>query len=173
MIYRYSWWHIGRHIGRLSIVPAILTSAGILFGVPLDAQEVRVDIDDEAGELGLGWSIGPLEFGDDGRRLPSVEWPTVSFVVPCSPAHHAGVQPQDAILKVDGQDAREGRLFPRAEPGTPYDLLLMRGKAEIETKLVIGPRRANPPDEVRDPPIVVPSEWGCPPGPVQWLGDSR
>ena len=68
------------------------------------------------GFLGLTWEIlDPMEM-DPARQRP----PIVSGIFPCSPAHLAGFEPGDILLRVNEKDSREGPAFPPGGPDTAY-----------------------------------------------------
>jgi C-terminal processing protease CtpA/Prc len=85
----------------------------------------------------------------------------VTAVVPCSPAHRAGVQPNDLILTVNGEDTRERPPFRIATPGTRYEIILQRGADTISTALTIGPPAHDRDPALTTPPIPGAEALGC------------
>lgn len=115
------------------------------------------------GELGMRWKYdGPLVPSEDGVRR-ALSPPVVSSIVPCSPAHRAGLEPGDVLVRVDGREGTAGMLFPNGTPGTRYRLELRRGSEEWTVFLEVGPRRENPPPPVTASPVGTLEQWGCPP----------
>ena len=107
--------------------------------------------------IGVGWKVpDPMIETLEERRAPEV-W----GVVPCSPAHYAGLEPGDLLLRVNGRDARESGPF-RGGEGTDYRVDVDRG----EKQLMVTFRRVRRPESTRQPvmtaPVGRPSEWNCP-----------
>lgn len=120
---------------------------------------------DEAkvGELGMSWRFeGPFLPGDGGILLAASP-PSVTAIVPCSPAHLAGLEPGDVLLKVNGRPTTAGQLFPDGTPGTRYDMVVQRGDELISVVVTIGPPRKDAPAPVTSSPVGTPEEWGCKP----------
>ena len=120
---------------------------------------------DRLGELGMSWQFdGPFNLSDDGARRATSP-PSVSSITPCSPAHRAGLEPGDILLKVNGRDGTAGRLFPNGAPGTPYHLEVQRGTERWTVLLEVGPSRENALQPVTAAPVGTMQEWGCQPAP--------
>lgn len=62
-------------------------------------------------------------------------------VEPGSAAEQAGARVGDVILSSNGNDAREGKVFPDYRPGPIYTLRLRRDGRERAVRLQIGPPR--------------------------------
>lgn len=151
------------NVGYLRAVVAALLG-GALVAAPATAQSYSVE-STAKGELGMSWGVeGPFEpppSGSDEEGLDPRVRPTVLRVTPCSPAHEAGLRPGDLLVRVNGRDVREGPPFPKSEPGTRYRIEYRRDGRSRETILVVGPRRADPPEPVSEDSLPPPSEWGC------------
>lgn len=130
------------------------------FAAAQPVVEVRRD-DNGVGELGLSWrKDGPLNPSADGRIRAELH-PRVTAITPCSPAHLAGLEVGDILLRVDGRDTREGAPFPHAAPGTRYTIEFRRDGETRKVELVVGPQRPDPPQPVERRPVGPPSDWGC------------
>lgn len=136
--------------GLLAAVTAA-HARGQEIGVPPDSIGLRTWI-------GVGWNvpdpmIEPLE-----KRRP----PVVRSVVPCSPAHYAGLEPGDLLLRVNGRDAREDDPF-RGGEGTDYRVDVERGGKQL---VVTFKRVQRPPERtprpVTEAPVGSPADWNCP-----------
>ncbi len=77
--------------------------------------------------LALGFSFGMTPGRDN-----SFGYPYVKGVTKGSNADRAGLVVGDAILSVDGRDARQRQLFPGARPGARYVVRVRRGGEERE-----------------------------------------
>lgn len=118
--------------------------------VPPDSMAIRTWI-------GIGWNVrDPLIEPLENRRVP-----VVRTVVPCSPAHYAGLEPGDLLLRVNERDAREDDPFAGGE-GTEYRVEAERGgeRFTVVFKRVRRPEEA--PQPVRTAPIGSLDDWNCP-----------
>jgi len=136
----------------------ITTAALLMMGMPAEAAgQISLARSPDAGEIGISWRLIPIQIG--GRSEGPAQ---VVALVPCSPAHHAGLQPEDLILEVDGIETREVPPFRELEPGAAYDLVVRRGDRTFETVLVIGPPPGEDrPSAVRSGTVPPPDEMGC------------
>ncbi len=87
------------------------------------------------GELGLTWSTPA-----PGQTRAGESWRVLS-VVPCSPAHRAGLLPGDILLAVGDREPGDGPPFPEGVVGTEYQIRVRQGSDTTSATLVIGPRR--------------------------------
>ncbi len=83
----------------------------------------------------VGISYGPLSPTQDAQiNLPANTGAVISTVQPGSPADKAGLQKNDVILKIDGQDVRGESGFPtlllRHKPGDTITLTILRGSKQ-------------------------------------------
>ena len=86
----------------------------------------------QPGYTGFNVSFTATRRGDGAM---DVSYPTISDVIPETPAAGAGLASGDVILQVNGIDARNsGALFPRA--GVQYAMRIRRGNEESEIVLV-------------------------------------
>lgn len=107
--------------------------------------------------IGIGWNVRDPMMEPLGKRRV----PVVRTVVPCSPAHYAGLEPGDLLLRVNERDAREDDPFAGGE-GTEYRVDAERGgeRFTVVFKRVRRPEEA--PQPVRTAPIGSPDDWNCP-----------
>ncbi|MFW6201429.1 MAG: PDZ domain-containing protein [Gemmatimonadota bacterium] len=145
---------------RSTLAFILVPTALALIPGPALAQISLEPTGEHRGELGLSWrSEAPYTRGADGLR--PVNPPVVSAVVPCSPAHLAGLEPGDVLLRINGRDARDGTPFPEAAPGTRYTIAFRRGETVREVSLTIGPARPDALAPVEERPLGAPADWGC------------
>ena len=147
-------------IALRAVVVCSLMAATITAHAP--GQEVRIRIPPDSINLrtwiGVGWHvpdamIEPLE----ERRAP-----VVRSVMPCSPAHYAGLEPGDLLLRINGRDGRENGPFQGGE-GTVYRVDVDRGGKQFTVTF----RRVRRPEVTLHPPVMTnplgrPSDWKCP-----------
>lgn len=106
-----------------------------------------------------------VNVGDSVPSLPLTDrrYPSVDGVVPCSPAHWAGIEPADVILSVGDRDAREPPLFPvDSEPSTTFNLRIRRGEAVLSVGLRLAALPDSVPDAVFEAPMRPVRDWDCP-----------
>lgn len=106
-----------------------------------------------------------VNVGDSVPTLPLADrrYPPVDGVVPCSPAHWAGIEPTDVILSVGDRDAREPPLFPvDSDPTTTYDLRIRRGETVLSTELRLTALPDSVPTAVFETPMGPVNDWDCP-----------
>lgn len=151
---------------RAAVVCGLLAAA-IVVRAPaqeIDSREISVPPDSIAlrAWIGVGWDVpDPMVEPLEERRVP-----VVRSVVPCSPAHYAGLEPGDLLLRVNGRDARENDPF-RVDEGTDYRVHVDRGGRQllVTFRPVRHPDMTLPP--VTTAPVGSPSGWNCPAPPPQ------
>jgi len=81
------------------------------------------------------------EFGGIGVYIQQIEgYVTVTSPMTGTPAEKAGLQPEDKIIRVDGNDVVDTPLnqvveLIKGEPGTDVELTILRGEEEIDFTL--------------------------------------
>ncbi|WXL26713.1 Do family serine endopeptidase AlgW [Ectopseudomonas mendocina] len=125
-------------------------SQGIGFAIPaklaLDVMQAII----EHGKVIRGWlgiEVQPMtpelaeSFGLDGR--PGI---VVAGVYRSGPAQHAGLQPGDLILNIDGVDTNDGRSamnqVARTKPGQTIQITILRAGKTLRLKAEVGIRPA-------------------------------
>lgn len=107
--------------------------------------------------VGLGWNVrDPMIEPPEMRRMP-----VVRSVVPCSPAHYAGLEPGDLLLTVNGKDARLDSPFEGGK-GTVYRVEIQRGGKQLTVAFQRVERPENTFQPVNVAPVGRPSDWNCP-----------
>ncbi len=92
---------------------------------------------------GARGAIGPLGFVYSGRADLShspprwADYPVVRHVYETSPAQMAGLLVGDVILKVNGRDGCEFEPYRAHAPGTPFTLVVQRGREQKEISFVL------------------------------------
>ncbi|MDP3846381.1 MAG: Do family serine endopeptidase AlgW [Pseudomonas sp.] len=123
-------------------------SQGIGFAIPTKLALEVMNAIIEHGRVIRGWlgiEVQPLtpelaeSFGLEGR--PGI---VVAAVYRDSPAAHAGLQPSDIILSIDGAPAGDGRksmnLVAQAKPGDKVSIQILRNGQTLELITEIGVR---------------------------------
>jgi len=128
-------------INTIIITRGAPQSAGVGFAVPINvAKEILPQLR-ERGKVVRGWlGVQIQTVTEDLAKTLGMEKASgaiVSDVSPSSPADHAGLQPGDVIVAVDGEDMEDNnhltRYISTKAPGTEVDLRLLR---ESETKSI-------------------------------------
>lgn len=89
------------------------------------------------GTGSLGFAYGaPITLTGDGQARWA-DYPTIEDVIAGSEAERLGIRAGDVILKVNGKDALDPRLFHDWKPGTRYALRLRRGNEEREVTVTV------------------------------------
>lgn len=97
----------------------------------------------ESRQLRGNGPIGPLGFRYGGTPDLSVrpprwaDYPVVMHVFQNSPALAAGLREGDVILKVNGRDGCEATAYHAHAPGTPYTLVVQRGREQKVISFVL------------------------------------
>lgn len=90
----------------------------------------------------VGISYGPLSPTQDAQlNLPANTGAVIATVQSGSPADKAGLQKNDVILKIDGQDVRGESGFPslllRHKPGDTITLTILRGSKQQDVQVTL------------------------------------
>jgi len=149
-------------------------SVGIGFAIPAYiAQEVVADLQDD-GVVERGWlgvQIQPI--GPDMAEALGLDGPGGALVVaaaPDGPAARAGLQSEDAILAVAGEEVEDprqlARLIASHDPGEQVRLTVWRDEAEVTIDVVLGALPGEPQQvAANDAPAAQ-----TPPAPVEGIG---
>ncbi|MEO5366950.1 MAG: DegQ family serine endoprotease [Magnetococcus sp. WYHC-3] len=125
---------------------------GIGFAIPVNLAKGIVPQLKSKGKVTRGWlgvAIQPVtrELAD-ALGLKSMEGALVARVDVDSPAHGAGVQASDVIVRFDGQPVRKMQDLPSlvatTEVGRLVPLQVLRGGRELELKVKVGELREGP-----------------------------
>ena len=119
---------------------------GVSFSIPIDvAMQVSEQLQSTGhvarGKLGVVIQ-GVTQGLADSFGLPQPEGALVSSVEKGGPSEHAGVEPGDVILKINGQALKDSGELPVAvasiAPGTDVKLAIWRNHAERELTVKLG-----------------------------------
>ncbi len=131
---------------------ACLLAAIVVGTSSLTAQTIAVPPRDSIGELGLRWE----------SRIRLGKAAQVTGIVPCSPAHTAGLLPGDVIIHSNGHPTAEGTPFDSAIPGTTYVLDIRRANDLLLTlTLVVGETPRAPRLPLVSENLGSPEDFGC------------
>lgn len=137
--------------------------ATVLMGVATTAEAQRpltIPPDSTMAGLWIGFSRAVLDVMEPDREKRRL--PVVRTVTPCSPAHYAGMEPGDVLVRVNGKDAREPNPFKGGE-GSEYTVEVERNGKPLELLLRRERRPEKTREAVRTGPMGDPSQWECPP----------
>lgn len=147
---------------RIGVSARAAVLATALMAVASTAQAQRpltVPPDSTMAGLWIGFARGVRDVMEPDRTKRRL--PVVRSVIPCSPAHYAGLEPGDLLVLVNGQDARMPNPF-RGGEGSEYDVVAERDGKRLTFLL----RRERRPEQTLEPvsqaPIGDASEWDCP-----------
>jgi serine protease Do len=133
-------------INTMIVTGGAQASAGVGFSVPINvAREILPQLR-EKGKVTRGWmgvQIGSMsEDLAATYGLKDAKGAVVSSVQDGSPAEKAGVQPEDAVLSVDGHPIQDNgdlsRYIASKSPGTAVRLELLRGKERRTLNVTLG-----------------------------------
>jgi serine protease Do len=130
----------------VGINTAIVSDAqNIGFAVPIDTVKRVIPLL-ISGTSERGWfgaSARPVGL-DEARDLGHANAVIIDAVVDGSPAARAGVQPDDVVLRIEGEDVRDFIAFRRQllglRPGQPFRMTLERSGERIEITSVLDAR---------------------------------
>lgn len=148
-------------------IPAWLTSVWLVFTLQSVATAAQVVPPDPEGEyVGMSYTYPGKQWvivGDSvvATPLDGRPYPLVVGIVPCSPAHHAGIEPGDTIERVGDRDGRETPLFPDSKPPNSYQLTVRREDTVLSLTLRTTTRPAATPKTVSDEPLGPVEDWDC------------
>jgi serine protease Do len=131
------------------------------FAVPINvAKEILPQLR-ERGKVVRGWlGVQIQTVTEDLAKTLGMEKASgaiVSDVSPSSPADHAGLQPGDVIVAVDGEDMEDNnhltRYISTKAPGTEVDLRLLRESETKSIRVTLGtfPDAVNVTEDRREP----------------------
>jgi serine protease Do len=127
-------------------------NVGIAFAVPSNVVASVIDSLRSSGSVTRGWlgvGIQPVEEDmKEAMGLKEARGALVSEVHGSTPAAKAGIQNQDVILSLNGQDVADPRELTRMvgalKPGSKAELKVWRGGSERDVTVELGKR----PDDV-------------------------
>lgn len=118
-----------------------------------------------SGYLGFGIKCGPCGI-HDGVWYFDENPPVITDVAENSPAGEAGLEPEDVILAIDGNDitsAEGGERFSEIERGERVELTIRRGNERQTVTLEAGERLVRTPSAVTMPAPPAPRRWSVRP----------
>ncbi len=128
-----------------------VTAQGIGFAISINSAKPVADAlvnNQPIPRPFIGISYGPLSPVQDAQlKLPANTGAVIASVVSGSPGDKAGLQKNDVILKIDGQDVRGESGVPslllRHKPGDTITLTVLRGtkQQDIPVTLTQAPKR--------------------------------
>lgn len=144
---------------------AYLAVTLLLVGAENASAQQQISIPRNPANGYVGLSYRPTDFTEADVQKRAL--PFVIAVVPCSPAHFAGVEPGDVLLRVNDQDSRGRGLF-RGTIGTEYQVTLRRADELYDLRFVRVELPTQMPAPVRTSPMGSTEEWNC--SSSQWFG---
>jgi 2-alkenal reductase len=119
---------------------------GLFFAVPSSTVKVAVEQLIETGTVTQAW-VGIAFYPIDAALATQYELPVESGIIitdvdPASPAAEAGLQPEDIITAVDGEEITPSQdlaaIMFKHQPGDVVTLSVIRGNEEMEIELTLG-----------------------------------
>jgi 2-alkenal reductase len=119
---------------------------GLFFAVPSSTVKVAVEQLIETGTVTQAW-VGIAFYPIDAALATQYELPVESGIIitevdPASPAAEAGLQPEDIITAVDGEEITPSQdlaaIMFKHQPGDVVTLSVIRGSEEMEIELTLG-----------------------------------
>ena len=143
--------------GARTLVHYAVTLGLLFVSADLAAAQISVSRAKGLGYLGLRWEVrDAMETNPERQRLP-----IVAGIYPCSPAHLAGLEPGDVLVRVNQQDPRAGPAFPPGGPGSAYRVEALRGEEPLEVEFLSTEVPDSMPSFVTEAPVGRPERWGC------------
>ena len=139
-------------INTMIVTGGSQASAGVGFSVPINvAKEILPQLR-EKGKVTRGWmGVQIRSMSEDLAAtygLKDAKGAVVTSVQGDSPAEKAGLQPEDAVLSVDGHAIQDNgdlsRYIASKNPGTAVRLELLRGKERRSVNVTLGTFRDEP-----------------------------
>ena len=116
------------------------------------------------GYHGISWTTSlSASLNENGELVRTrKDFPRVTSVRPCSPAHRAGIEPGDELVEVDGRDLKQpGPPFEKIRPGETYQLVVERDGERSEVEITLTERPPDPPAAVVTAPVGSLRDWNC------------